>query len=108
MRSNGDIVAALMGDEGGVKRFRWSSFTILRHLLLLARQEQNQLRASSGSRHIKESVPGRRLWYRDSYAQWHEDRHAGGRSGMSAKWALMILAGCVVIEPMIHLNKPVC
>ena len=22
---------------------------------------------------------GRRLWYRDSYGRWHEDRHAEGR-----------------------------
>jgi hypothetical protein len=38
----------------------------------------------------------RRLWYRDSYGRWRQDRHAEGRSGMPAKWAfmaLMVLAG---------------
>ena len=47
----------------------------------------------------------RRLWYRDSYGRWHEDRHAQGRSGLPAKWAmitLMVLAGFVVIASMIH------
>jgi hypothetical protein len=47
----------------------------------------------------------RRLWYRDSYGRWHEDRHAEGRGGMPAKWALMALmalAGFVVIASMIH------
>lgn len=47
----------------------------------------------------------RRLWYRDSYGRWHEDRHAGGRSGMPAKWALyalMVLAGIMVLASMIH------
>ena len=34
----------------------------------------------------------RRLWYRDSYGRWHEDRHAAGRSGMPARWALMAMA----------------
>lgn len=50
----------------------------------------------------------RRLWYRDSYGYWHEDRHAGGRSGMPAKWAviaLMVLAGFVVVASMIHLRS---
>jgi hypothetical protein len=48
---------------------------------------------------------GRRLWYRDSYGRWHEDRHAGGRSSTPAKWVvitLMVLAGFVVIASMIH------
>jgi hypothetical protein len=48
---------------------------------------------------------GRRLWYRDSYGQWHEDRHPEGRSGMPAKWAvitLIVLAGFVVLASMIH------
>lgn len=47
----------------------------------------------------------RRLWYRDSYGRWHEDRHAQGRSGLPMKWAvitLMVLAGFVVIASMIH------
>ncbi len=47
----------------------------------------------------------RRLWYRDSYGRWHEDRHAGSRSGMPAKWALytlMVLAGIMVLASMIH------
>lgn len=47
----------------------------------------------------------RRLWYRDSYGRWHEDRHTQGRSGLPAKWAvitLMVLAGFVVIASMIH------
>jgi hypothetical protein len=47
----------------------------------------------------------RRLWYRDSYGRWHEDRHAEGMSAMPAKWAvitLMMLAGLVVIASMIH------
>jgi hypothetical protein len=47
----------------------------------------------------------RRLWYHDSYGGWHEDRHAQGRSGLPAKWAvitLMVLAGFVVIASMIH------
>ena len=47
----------------------------------------------------------RRLWYRDSYGRWHEDRHVGGRSGMPAKWAmyvLMVLAGIVVLVSMVH------
>jgi hypothetical protein len=47
----------------------------------------------------------RRLWYRDSYGRWHEDRHAEGRAGMPAKWALlalMVLAGFVVVASMIH------
>jgi hypothetical protein len=37
--------------------------------------------------------------------RWHEDRHAEGRSGMPAKWAmvtLMMLAGPVAIASMIH------
>jgi hypothetical protein len=45
----------------------------------------------------------RRLWYRDSYGRWHEERHAGGRAGMPAKWAmyaLMMLAGIVVLASM--------
>lgn len=47
----------------------------------------------------------RRLWYRDSYGHWHEDRRAEGRSGMPARWALMalmVLAGFVVIASLIH------
>lgn len=47
----------------------------------------------------------RRLWYRDSYGRWHEDRQAEGRAGMPAKWALMalmVLAGFVVVASMIH------
>jgi hypothetical protein len=47
----------------------------------------------------------RRLWYRDSYGRWHEDRHAKGRSTMPARWALyalMVLAGFVVFASMIH------
>jgi hypothetical protein len=47
----------------------------------------------------------RRLWYRDSYGRWHEDRHAQGQSGLPAKWALitlMIFAGIIVIASMIH------
>ena len=50
----------------------------------------------------------RHLWYRDSYGRWHEDRHAEGKSGMPAKWAvmmLMVLAGFVVIASMIHLGS---
>jgi hypothetical protein len=46
-----------------------------------------------------------RLWYRDGYGRWQEDRHAQGRSGLPAKWAvitLMVLAGFVVIASMIH------
>ena len=45
----------------------------------------------------------RRLWYRDSYGRWREDRHAGGRLGVPAKWAvitLMVLVGFVVIASM--------
>jgi hypothetical protein len=48
---------------------------------------------------------GRRLWYRDSYGRWHEDRRAAGRSGMPAKWALITLtvfAGLIIIASMIH------
>ena len=55
--------------------------------------------------HGKESVMGRRLWYRDSYGRWHEDRHAGGRSGPPARWALMVLmmmAVLIVLASMIH------
>jgi hypothetical protein len=40
-----------------------------------------------------------------SYGRWHEDRHAEGKSGMPAKWAvitLMMLAGLVVIASVIH------
>ena len=37
---------------------------------------------SSGSGHSEESVMSRRLWYRDSYGRWHEDRHAEGSIGM--------------------------
>jgi hypothetical protein len=51
---------------------------------------------------------GRRLWYRDSYGRWHEDRHAEGRSGMPAKWALralMVFAAFVVIASMLHLTS---
>jgi hypothetical protein len=47
----------------------------------------------------------RHLWYRDSYGQWHEDRGAEGRSGTSARWAvitLVVLAGIVVFASMIH------
>lgn len=33
----------------------------------------------------------RRLWYRDSYGQWHEDRHAQGRSGTPGTWAVIAL-----------------
>jgi hypothetical protein len=48
---------------------------------------------------------GRRLWYRDSYGRWHEDRRARSVSGMPAKWALITLTMCavlVVIASMIH------
>ena len=51
---------------------------------------------------------GRRLWYRDSYGRWHEDRHAEVRSSMPARWALMalvVLAVFVVIASMIHLAE---
>ena len=47
----------------------------------------------------------RRLWYRDSYGRWHEDRRAEGSSGIPMKWAviaLMVLAGFVVVASMIH------
>jgi hypothetical protein len=47
----------------------------------------------------------RRLWYRDSYGRWHEDRHAAGQAGMPVKWAiytLMVLAGILVLASMVH------
>jgi hypothetical protein len=47
----------------------------------------------------------RRLWYRDSYGRWHEDRHTEGRSGMPARFfviGLMVLAGIVVIASLVH------
>ena len=47
----------------------------------------------------------RRLYYRDSYGRWHEDRRAEGRSGVPAKWAviaLMVLAGFVILASMVH------
>ena len=62
-------------------------------------------RMSYGPGYGEESVMSRRLWYRDIYGRWHEDRHAGGGSSMPAKWAvitLMVLAGFVVIASMIH------
>ena len=47
----------------------------------------------------------RRLYYRDSYGRWHEDRRPEGRSGTPAMWAviaLMVLAGIVVVASLIH------
>jgi hypothetical protein len=47
----------------------------------------------------------RRLWYRDSYGRWHEDRHAEGRSGIPARFfvtGLMVLAGIVVLASLLH------
>jgi len=60
---------------------------------------------SYGTGHSEESVMSGRLWYRDSYGRWHEDRHAEVRAGMPTKWALMalmVLAGFVVIASLIH------
>jgi hypothetical protein len=60
--------------------------------------------ASYGFGHSEESVM-RRLWYRDSYGRWHEDRHAEGRSGMPARFfvtGLMVLAAIVVIASLLH------
>ncbi len=47
----------------------------------------------------------RRLWYRDSYGRWHEDRHAEGRTGMPVRRAVitfMVFGGFVVIASVIH------
>lgn len=47
----------------------------------------------------------RRLWYRDSYGRWHEDRHSEGRSGMPARFFVtrpMVLAGIVVVASLLH------
>jgi hypothetical protein len=47
----------------------------------------------------------RRLWYRDSYGRWHEDRHAEGRSGTPARFfvtGLVVLAGIVVLASLLH------
>jgi hypothetical protein len=52
---------------------------------------QNSRHIIAGPVNSEEAFVGRRLWYRDSYGQWHEDRHAQGRSGMPAKWALIML-----------------
>jgi hypothetical protein len=60
--------------------------------------------ALRGSGHSEEPAM-RRLWYRDSYGRWHEDRRVEGRSGTSARWAvitLVVLAGIVVFASMIH------
>ena len=47
----------------------------------------------------------RRLYYRDSYGRWHEDRRSENRHGMPARLAmiaLMVLAGIVVLASMVH------
>jgi hypothetical protein len=47
----------------------------------------------------------RRLWYRDCYGRWHEDRHAEGRSGTPARFfvtGLVVLAGIVVLASLLH------
>jgi hypothetical protein len=46
----------------------------------------------------------RRRRYRNGWNRWHEDRRAGGRSGVPAKWALialMALAGLIVIASIV-------
>jgi hypothetical protein len=51
----------------------------------------------------------RRLYYRDSYGRWHEDRRRGNRPGMPAKWAvitLLVLAGIVVLASLMHAPAP--
>ena len=42
----------------------------------------------------------RRLYYRDSYGQWHQDRHREHRPGLPARvvvTVLLVLAGIVVL-----------
>jgi hypothetical protein len=55
---------------------------------------------------------GRRLWYQDSYGQWHRDRQAergggGGTSPMRVVWiVLMVLAALVVLASLTHAPGP--
>lgn len=55
----------------------------------------------------------RRLYYRDSYGRWHQDRRRENRPALSAKWAviaLMLLAGLLVLGSLMqsayHAVKP--
>ncbi len=54
----------------------------------------------------------RRLWYQDSYGNWHRDRQAErapSRGGMPAKWALialLVLAGIIELASLSHAPAP--
>ena len=95
-----------MMDRSNVLTFKCHILTVFLHRLAapIAVSSPGTESITSGSRYGEELVM-RRMWYRDSYGRWHEDRHAEGRSGMPAKWALitlMIFVGFVVIASMIH------
>jgi hypothetical protein len=48
---------------------------------------------------------GRRLWYRDSYGRWHEDRYAEGRArhaGQMGADGARSAGRVVVIATMTH------
>lgn len=55
----------------------------------------------------------RRLYYRDSYGRWHEDRRSESRrnenhSSVPARWviiALVVLAAIVVLASLPHLPR---
>jgi hypothetical protein len=80
---------------------------LLTHLVSMPRPSAARVRIGHvpcGSECSKESVV-RRLWYRDSYGRWHEDRHSEGRSGMPARFFVtrpMVLAGIVVVASLLH------
>jgi hypothetical protein len=47
----------------------------------------------------------KRLYYRDSYGRWHEDRRSAHHYGVPARFfvtGLMVLAGIIVIASLIH------
>ena len=48
---------------------------------------------------------GRRLYYRDSYGRWHQDRRSQYRSGTPAKFAviaLVVLAAIIVLASLLQ------
>jgi hypothetical protein len=47
----------------------------------------------------------KRLYYRDSYGRWHEDRRSERPHGMPARFAviaLLVFAGLVIFASLLH------
>jgi hypothetical protein len=99
------LVKHLLGLDTGARVAVLVSLLVTVCLRVFVGRRNRWVEGNNRSRERGEESLMRRLYYRDSYGRWHEDRHAEGRSGTPAKWAvitLLLLAGFVVVASMIH------